>query len=268
MSDKYVAQEIVRHGTGRPGGNFVAEAGAQTTRSETGSAVDGVVESIRALIGRDGLTVGDSLPTERELCDAFGASRNTVREAMRILKAYGIVEVRPKVGATIIDNRMASAFEMFSFNVLDLSPKTFSDIQGFRALLEVSSVETLFERMTPSDLAELRRINTKLTDMPHVDVASEYDFEFHTKLMSLLDNKAILDVYGLMKPVILRIMKMGKSRRTFETTTYREHEAILAAAEAGDRLGYQYLMKTHLNAGYALFQKTAAPEAGKRDITS
>jgi len=101
-----------------------------------------------------------------------------------------------------------------------------------------------------------------------VDVASEYDFEFHTKLMSLLDNKAILDVYGLMKPVILRIMKMGKSRRTFETTTYREHEAILAAAEAGDRLGYQYLMKTHLNAGYALFQKTAAPEAGERDMTS
>lgn len=233
------------------------------------SAVDEVVGRIRALIGTQGLTVGDSLPTERELCDTFGASRNTVREAMRILKAYGIVEVRPKVGATIIDNRMASAFEIFSFNVQEVSRDTFEDIQGFRCLLEVSSVEEILDRTTPADVADLRRVNASLLNADPIDVASEHDFAFHTRLIAVLGNKAILDVYTLMKPVILRIMKKGKSRHTFETTTFREHEAVIDALEAKDRVAYQYLMKTHLNAGYAHFSKLegrpAPDDAAKED---
>lgn len=227
----------------------------QPQQTEPRSAVDEVVAGIRRLIGEKGLTVGMQLPTERELCDAFGASRNTVREAMRILKAYGIVDVRPKIGATIIDNRMSSAIEMFSFNVTEISRETFSDIQGFRCLLEVSSVEEIFESITREDVADLRRINAGLRNSFPVDVASEHDFLFHTRLISVLRNKAILDVYGLMKPVILRIMQKGKSRHTYETDTFREHEAVIDALEARDRLAYQYRMKTHLEMGYAHFNK-------------
>ncbi len=234
-----------------------------TAQSEAASsAVDDVVAQIRSLISRDELTVGDNLPTERELCDAFGASRNTVREAMRILKAYGVVEVRPKVGATIIDNRMASALEIFSFNVREVSRDTFADIQGFRYLLEVSSVEEILDRITPEDISELRQINLQLKRADPVDVASEIDFQFHTRLISVLDNKAILDVYGLMKPVILRIMQKGKSRHTFETTTFNEHEGVLDALEDKDRVAYQYRMKTHLNAGFAHFNRVEG-EAGE-----
>lgn len=220
------------------------------------SAVDEVVAQMRTLIGDRNLTVGDQLPTERELCETFGASRNTVREAMRILKAYGVVEVRQKVGATIVDNRIASAIDMFSFNVMSISLKTFSDIQGFRALLEVSSVEDIFDQITPEDIADLRRINAQLKNANPVEVASEHDFEFHTRLIGVLRNKAILDMYGLMKPVILKIMQQGKTRHTFETATFDEHERVIDALEVRDRLAYQYRMKTHLEMGYAHFQKS------------
>ncbi|MGH1415886.1 MAG: FadR/GntR family transcriptional regulator [Pelagimonas sp.] len=223
--------------------------------TETRSAVDEVVDQMRELIGSRGLTVGDQLPTERELCDAFGASRNTVREAMRILKAYGIVEVRPKVGATIIDKRMASAMDMFSFNVMDISRDTFADIQGFRSLLEVSSVDEIFEKITPEDIAALRQINANMLEADGVDEASEQDFLFHTRLIQVLRNKAILDVYGLMKPVILRIIKLGKTRHTFSASTFGEHESVLNALEVRDRITYQYRMKSHLEMGYAQFNK-------------
>lgn len=237
----------------------MARAGSHTAGSGIGhearSVVDDVVAGIRALIARDSLTVGDSLPTERELCDAFGASRNTVREAMRILKAYGIVEVRPKVGATIIDNRMSSALEIFSFNVREISRDTFADIQGFRCLLEVASVDEIFERISSEDIGDLREVNARLLEAREIDLASEHDFQFHTRFIGILGNKAILDVYGLMKPVILRIMKTGKSRRTFETETFREHESVIDALEERDRIAFQYRMKAHLNGGYAYFNK-------------
>lgn len=226
---------------------------------EPRSVVDVVAAQIRDLISNRGLTVGDQLPTERELCEAFGASRNTVREAMRILKAYGIVEVRPKVGATLVDNRLSSAIGMFSFNVMELSRKTFSDIQGFRCLLEVSSVEGIFDTITDEDIAELRQINASLKASDPIDVACEQDFRFHTRLITVLRNKAILDVYGLMKPVILRIIKTGKTRRTFETETFCEHEGVIDALEARDRLAYQYRMKTHLEMGYAHFKEVEGP---------
>src|SRR5688572_17093724 len=74
------------------------------------SAVEAVVEQLKALIDQRNLGVGDSLPSERELTEMFSSSRNTVREAMRILKAYGVVDVRPKTGAVIVDRRMDAVF--------------------------------------------------------------------------------------------------------------------------------------------------------------
>lgn len=223
---------------------------------EPRSVVDDVVAQMRTLISDRGLTVGDQLPTEKELCEAFGASRNTVREAMRILKAYGVVKVRQKVGATIVDNRMSSALEMFSFNIMEISRETFSDIQGFRCLLEVSSVEEIFDSITDEDIADLRSINAKLLNTEGVESAAEQDFLFHTRLIRVLRNKAILDVYRLMNPVILKIIQNGKTRHTFENETYHEHEAVLDAIVARDRIAYQYRMKTHLEAGYAHFKET------------
>ncbi|WP_269580792.1 FadR/GntR family transcriptional regulator [Roseibium sp. Sym1] len=218
-----------------------------------GSAVDVMVEQIRGLITKGGMKVGDSLPTERELCERFGAGRNTVREAMRILKAYGLVEVRPKVGATITDNRMSRAFELFSFNTMEVSRKTFSDVQAFRDLLEVGSAEQILDRLQESDIVDLRRINAGLRQIDDIAEASEVDFSFHVRLISILDNAAILDVYNVMKPVILRIMQLGKTRRTFETETCLEHEKVIAALAARDRLGFQFQLRNHLMIGFRNF---------------
>ncbi|TXI03232.1 MAG: FadR family transcriptional regulator, partial [Rhizobium sp.] len=56
---------------------------------EKGSAVDHVVDALRRLMRERNLGLGDALPSEAELASMFSASRNTVREAIRILKAYG-----------------------------------------------------------------------------------------------------------------------------------------------------------------------------------
>jgi len=228
-----------------------------TIRGAGRSAVDSIVASMRDMISDGGLSVGDRLPTERELCERFQTSRNTVREAMRILKAYGIVDVRPKVGATIVDNRMSRALDLFSFNVLEVSRETFSDIQGFRILLEVASVDRIFERITDLDLFELRQLNREMAATKTVPDAAEIDFLFHTRLVSVLGNKAMLDVYQIMKPVILRIMERGKTRRTIEAQVYKEHEAVVEALERRDRVDFQYRMKTHLEAGYVSFSARA-----------
>ncbi len=219
------------------------------------SAVDTVVQQIRDLIASSRLTVGDSLPTERDLCAQFNASRNTVREAMRILKAYGLVEVRPKVGATITDNRMSRAFELFSFNTMELSRKAFSDVQALRSLFEVSPAEDILDRLREKDIDDLNEINAKLAENHDLNEASEIDYAFHLRLVSILDNAAILDVYAVMKPVILRIMQKGKTRRTFMTGTFSEHQGVVEALATRDRLAFQYRLRTHLMFGFRFFSE-------------
>lgn len=236
----------------RPAGRM---ASADVTRSTVPSAVDAMVANIRGLISERGLGVGDSLPTERELCERFQASRNTVREAMRILKAYGVVTVRPKVGATIIDDRMERALDLFSFNTLDISRRTFRDIQGFRNLIEVASVDTLFELVKDSDIAELRAINENLRVAGSIVEASELDFHFHLRIVAILGNLAVSDVYRIMKPVIIRIMERAKELRDFNEDTFEQHAGIIDGLEIKDRIRYQYALQSHLQLGLFAFKE-------------
>ncbi len=224
------------------------------------SAVDAMVIKIRKLISDGGLQVGDSLPTEKELCERFDAGRNTVREAMRILKAYGVVAVRPKVGATLIDDRMERALDLFSFNTLDISRRTFNDIQGFRKLIEVGTVDTLFDNVGPADIAELREINARLQSAQTIPEASEQDFCFHLRLVSILNNRAVRDVYRIMKPVIIRIMERAKELRDFNQDTFEQHDAIVDALEQRDRIHYQYALVSHLELGLWAFEEESGSE--------
>jgi DNA-binding FadR family transcriptional regulator len=199
--------------------------------------------------------VGDPLPSERELGEMFSSSRTTVREAMRILKTYGVVEVRPKVGAVIIDRRMDAVFDLYSFNTLELSIQTFVDTQGFRKLIELGAIDTLFEKATPADIAELRAINDAMQAEPSIERASLRDFSFHARLVGILGNRQIDDIYRIMKPVMLKIMENGINRRKFGATNSGEHAGIIDALEARNRFAYQYRVASHLEAGLALFKE-------------
>lgn len=222
------------------------------------SAVESVVAAIRSLIDGRNLGVGDPLPSERELCEMFTSSRNTVREAMRILKTYGVVEVRPKVGAVIIDRRMDAVFDLYSFNTLELSRQTFLDTQGFRQLIEVGSIDTLFAKATAEDVAALRALNDAMNNEQTVERAALQDFRFHSRLIAILDNRQIGEMYRIMKPVMLKIMENGVSRRKFGGENYSEHAAIVDALEARNRFAYQHLVSMHLEAGLALFRDDPA----------
>lgn len=221
------------------------------------SAVETLVAQIKGLIDSRNLGIGDPLPSERELCEMFSSSRTTVREAMRILKTYGVVEVRPKVGAVIIDRRMDAVFDLYSFGNIELSRQTFLDTQGLRRLIEVGGIDGLIERATDADIADLRAVNDAMRAEDSADRIAQQDFRFHARLVSILGNRQIDQMYRIMKPVILRIMENGLSQPRFGESNYRQHAGIVDALEARDRLAFQYRATEHLEAGLPLFKQEA-----------
>jgi GntR family transcriptional regulator, transcriptional repressor for pyruvate dehydrogenase complex len=101
------------------------------------SAVDRLVEQIREMMSDRGLRIGDPVPTERDLGEMFQASRNTVREALVVLRAYGLIETRPKVGAVVAAGHGEAIRRLFAFHN-GISPDSFRDLQGFRRIASPS----------------------------------------------------------------------------------------------------------------------------------
>ena len=103
---------------------------------EKDNAVVELVQQLRAYMIQHDLQLGDTLPSEREIAEKFSYARNTVREALGVLKAYGVMQIKRKVGAVIVNLHFDAAMNLFSFQ-LKISEESFKDIQSFRKLIAI-----------------------------------------------------------------------------------------------------------------------------------
>ena len=212
------------------------------------SAVDEVVQQIRAMIRERGLGVGDVLPGEAELASMFDSSRNTVREAFRTLKAYGVAESRQKIGAVLTDQHQSAMQDLFSF-AMEVSVDAFSDIQGYRRLTEMNLFDLLSRNLTEDRLAEMETMNATILVSENAEQASARDFEFHKMLVDTAGNRTLSETYAMLRPVIQRLMMAGKSQRLTLHTVVNEHADIVTALRERDRIAFSYHMDRHLSAG-------------------
>lgn len=212
------------------------------------SAVDDVVRQIRALIRERGMGIGDVLPSEAELAAMFDSSRNTVREAFRTLKAYGVAESRQKVGAVLTGQHENAMRDLFSF-AMEISVDAFLDIQGYRRLTEMNLFDLLMERASEKIFAQMELVNDAIIAAESPEQASELDFQFHKLLVDAAGNRTLSATYGMLKPVIQRLMMAGKSQRLTLETVAIEHYAIVQALRSRDRIAFSYHMDRHLDAG-------------------
>lgn len=223
---------------------------------EAGSAVDQVVLKIRGLIRDRALKVGDTLPPEAELSAMFGAGRNTVREAVRTLRAYGVVESRQKVGAVITNGQQSAVARLFSV-AMDISLDSFRDIQGYRRLTEMNLFPNLMQNMTDKDLAKMEHANARMTEATEIVDASRWDYRFHQALVDAARNRTMSELYGMLEPVICRLMEVGKSQRSAVRQASSQHDAIVQALRDRSAIDFAYHMNRHLDAGLVFLPQEA-----------
>ncbi|MBL0371461.1 FadR family transcriptional regulator [Rhizobium sp. KVB221] len=213
-----------------------------------GSAVERLVESVQEMIAERGLAFGDPLPTERELGQLFGGSRNTVREALQYLRAYGIIDIRPKTGA-VLANRQSHAVARLMTLHHKISPASFREVQGFRKIVESAAGEAIIMRANEGDLLRLEQTNRQLLECSDVEGSAHQDFAFHDLLVSLAGNSVLHASYLYQHNAILDIMTLGKENRPINEATFDAHQEIIDALRARDRIAFAYLLNRHLDFG-------------------
>ena len=98
------------------------------------SAVDIVVNNIKQLLIERKLKPGDRLPSELEISEGMGVSRGSVREAMKILTAFGLVDIRVGNGTYICDTPGTKLMDSLLFSFFIANPDTKNLYELLKAL--------------------------------------------------------------------------------------------------------------------------------------
>ena len=162
------------------------------------SLVDQALEQLRLRINTGSWTVGQRLPTEPELAAELGISRNTVREAMRVLAFSGLIEIRQGDGSYL--RAVVDPLDTMKA----LSRCSHEQARETRHILEVEAIGLAALRRTDEDLVALREALTVSGTHYHGDLDSYIacDMVFHRRLVDAAHNPTLSELYRYFSSIV------------------------------------------------------------------
>ncbi len=228
----------------RPGGT-----GDLLTRVSIGRISEVIVDQIRLLIRQGQLSANDRLPSERELCERFGVSRVTVREALRVLEANGLIEIR--VGARGGAFVTAPSSRLVGEGIADLitlASLTAVEVTEARMVFELGIVPLVCERATEDDSAALHEIcDRSAAALEGDDYPLELSAEWHSRYAQAAHNRAVaMLVESLHGPLLMSLQRAREVAPLHGRQGVEEHRALVDQIAARDPERASALMRTHL----------------------
>ena len=208
-----------------------------------------IVDQIRELISSGRLSVGDRLPSERELAEQFSVSRVTVRDALRSLEAVGLLRIKVGAngGAFLRAPSSAEAGRGMSDMLLmaQLSPE---DVAEARLVLELNTVMLAVRRADPEDIRALRSICERAASLLST---GEYDvhlsWDFHERLAVATHNPALAMIHHAFRgPLSMARARAREPAGVAHRRTVEEHTELVDALEARDAERARAILAHHL----------------------
>ena len=190
------------------------------------------------------LHIGDRLPSERALAEQFGISRASVREAIRVLDAMGLVRSAvgsgPNAGAVVISEPSAALAWGLRMH-LATSSLPVHDVVATRVLLESQAAADAARRWeSPEDeaaLVECGRLLSELEDPQLPDLRfHEADAQFHLLLSALGGNVVVGTILDSLRQATIGYVREGVRNLSdwpqVREELNRQHRRILEAVRA------------------------------------
>lgn len=199
-----------------------------------------ILAQVEELLGSGRLAVGDRLPAERALADQLGVSRASVREALTVLQALGVVETTGGQGresrAVVVSRPGEALGTAMRFHVAT-GGLPVDDLVETRVLLETSTARRL--AAAPGDLVEAQGLLEAMKD----PALSPRDFHhldtgFHLALAQAAGNAVVTAVMASLREAVegyvLAAIPALPDWAATARGLRRQHAGILAAVRSGD----------------------------------
>lgn len=208
-----------------------------------------IVEQIRVLMRQGQLKPGDRLPPERDLCERFGVSRVTVREALRMLESSGLVQIRVGArGGAFVTAPTSDRVGAGLTDMLTLSAISAADVTEVRMILEVGIMPLVCERATEQDIADLEEICQRSEDaLRSGEYSMDYSLEFHTRVAQAAHNPAVaMLVESFRGPIHMSLQQAREVAPQMGDLGTREHQRLIEAIRGRDPGAATEIMREHL----------------------
>ncbi len=215
------------------------------------SRVDAVVERLRSLILTGAYAPGARLPNERELAEALGVNRGSVREALKRLEFLELIEVRHGQGSFVREVSASSALQLVEDLLRD--PRTISagllrQILEFRRHVTLHVVELAARHRTPQQVERARELlNREGATTGDPAVALEIDVQMNTLLGEATGNLMYRFLSNLFTKLIRRLGPLYYNERREHARSLETHRQLLDAIERGDPAGARHILEVMLD---------------------
>jgi GntR family transcriptional repressor for pyruvate dehydrogenase complex len=206
-----------------------------------------IVDQIRELIAEGRIKPGDRLPPERELAERFKASRNSVRDAIRVLEQRGLIESRQGDGTYVRTVSPEELAEPLALLLLQ-SHTQMRELWEARRILDPAVAELAAMRITDDELEELEGIlDLQRSKVEGGMLALEEDTAFHYAIAQSAGNGVILRVLDTLVDLLRQSRERSLQQHDRPAYSLAGHVRILAALRARDPAAARDQMLQHLH---------------------
>ncbi|MBR0161942.1 MAG: FadR family transcriptional regulator [Oscillospiraceae bacterium] len=192
---------------------------------------------------------GDKLPTEMEFSSQLCVSRNSVREAVKMLSSLDIIEIRRGEGtfirSTISDSVLNPLIIQLAF-----AQKTPQELIELRVFLETALVELALEKKEDKDIELLESINKqmRIAIAGHADSReiSHLDYEFHSALIRMTRNDLIIKIGETIYTLFFSSINDSILSNEAGGYGYQNHKKIIEALKTDDKAQVRSAVKASL----------------------
>lgn len=208
-----------------------------------------ILKKFKALLTEGQIRPGDKLLPQRELSAQLQVSRPMLRETLRSLEIFGLLNTIPKHGTYVQNPNLSFLKDYFSL-ILTLKPSLSQDILSLRIILECGAARLAATRATSEELTNMRNILDHLAETSSgSDMGIQADFDFHVSLMKATHSDILLIVYEAIEDLL------QQSHRERRHALYKIpgmfnillklHQEILDALISGDEQAAEDNMRKH-----------------------
>lgn len=218
----------------------------ETPRDSSAAAiVEALIRDVR--VGR--YPVDEALPAERVLCERFGSSRPTVREALVQVEARGYARRnsghRPVAAIPSVEDILSSSAAQFRDLLGDVTAGF--HLEQVRRFIEVGALASTCKAMSAP---RLQRLHSALLDC-HTAIGDEpafvaADIAFHRVIVEAVDNPIILSLHDRFVRSMLTTRPTVTDRGAHDRLIYDEHRTIYEAIRAQDMDRAVTVLDAHL----------------------
>ena len=160
------------------------------------NAVQQIIDAFTQQLVQGKLRPGDQIPTEVELAEKFGVARNTVREAIKILVAMGVLEIRRPVGTFVCKGFTEPMFSPLLYGIMLSRGDSYNELLDLREIMETGTMLTVIRNAGDEEISTLSGPLVALgeacrREKPSVQEVFDRDDDFHEAVMALAHNRVV-----------------------------------------------------------------------------